>query len=378
MCLARTPLIQSYLSRVPLPLHCNNIDITETSISVRPETEPTDLSLLIQKFKFFRVFNKFYKENCDHIHRREFVEAIDAELMHLEESSPWFQKIENLGRISDTPSDLDHVPWGNYILHSCLCQQRLRMYRPFLQARIPEAWDKCVHAAESALDVYRALRAQNLGEFRRSSKFKGTSYQIFSVATFLSLFLLIERPSPADKIRSDIDIVLSDLEYGSRHHDCHPAQAERTKVLRQIIAICDSQDPTSRPNATMQIIRIISTVFGGESSSRSYLNRERPARPRIAAARDANLSYNEGDGHASTAHGDDQPSEPTRLDPDTPYIHRSEACGVSVNHRLVPPDAHSDTTEDSINFDFNMDMMPYDLWQWDQWDSLFSDHSTAT
>ncbi len=78
MCLARIPLIQSHLSKVPFPVYCNDIDISATYINPRQLNEPTDLSLNIIVYKIFKLFNKLFKDNGEHLRSYEFVEQIDA------------------------------------------------------------------------------------------------------------------------------------------------------------------------------------------------------------------------------------------------------------------------------------------------------------
>lgn len=343
------------------------MDIVETAVHVRPLTEPTDLSMSISRYKMFNIFNKLYKDSGGHLQSREFVQGIESELKRLEEDLPWFFKVENIGEFLSCAPELEVVAWSFHLLHSCLCLQRLRMYRPFLQERTPETWDRCVKAAESALDVYKALRAQDLDSFRQSPKFRGgNGYQTFSVATFLGLFLLIENPDSPDRIRADLDLVLADFGFVTRQSDCSSEERENDKVLRYIAESYDSKLQSSGLNSGT-IVGTIYSVFGGETSSHAYLGR---AKERRVARRDAHQNHQETAFETSlqlpgSEQGTTRPMHGVQTQTQTLSLPR-------------PPDNcivedYSQPRTDGMISGYDSADISLDLWGWEQldgWDSI--------
>ncbi|OQU97301.1 Fungal specific transcription factor domain-containing protein [Cladophialophora immunda] len=361
MCLGRMPLIQAYLSKVPFPVHCNNVDITEAAVKARPLTEATDLSMNIVKYKMFKLYNKLYKENGDHLQSYEFVEQINAEVEQIERELPWFYDAQHADKFP-LSSPLESVPWEHHTMHTCRCLQVLRMYRPFLHPQVPQAWDKCLKAAERALDVYRALRRRNLDLFRKSAKLSGQNYQIFSVATFLSLFLLMERSDPQGKIRRDIDMVMSDLEYLDYPSEGSAAQFDGIRVLRNILELYGSTDLAGQVNRT-SIVPGIYAVFGGEASSQSYLGRSR------------DLETTSDDQHELKAVSDTRGQAPN--------YSRTISAQIQASEELSRPQIEIQPVEsDQVGQLDNVSRLSpfpgslaldvsYDFWQWDQWDLLY-------
>lgn len=289
LCLGRPPLLQSHLSTVPFPSNCNDVDITTTSINIRPESEPTEMSMHQCRARIFKVFNRLYNDGGVHLSSYNFVSDIDAEITSILDSVPWFFALPQESEPSPDsrlPSSFSFIPWGYHILHSCVYVQRLRMYRPFLHPLVGDSWQRCLDAASSALVVYRDLRSQDVPRFQRSHKMRVQAYQIVSAAMVLATFLLVERPPDPDRIRSDVDMVMSDLQSfasNSTESDTRsvPLVTDGLKVLQRILMLYDARCNTSGRSSNCQrnsdpptsLAPAISSVFGGETSARKYLER---------------------------------------------------------------------------------------------------------
>lgn len=261
----------------------------------RPLTEPTEMSVHCFRAQIFKIFNKLYIDNGANLSSYAYVSEIDAEVDELLDSFPWYLQddFETL-RHQLSPNFASVVTWMRHILQSCICIQRVRMYRPFLKPLVGDAWQKCVMASTSALTVYKSLRSPNVSRFQRSQKMHVQAYQVFSAAVALSTFLLVEMPSNADIIRADIELVTDDLQSHSITVDEDrriPLIADGRKVIRRILGLYDArcrhalktsiaQDERSDTNdsahsdeAPTALVPAIFSVFGGESSARRYLER---------------------------------------------------------------------------------------------------------
>ena len=306
LCLARPPLVQSYLSSVPFPSNCNDVDITPTSIKIRPLSEPTEMSMHHFRARIFKVLNRLYANNGAGLSSYAFISTIDAEITAITDQFPWYFQIhqEEEPPSSTTPAlsprpftpNLTSIHWTHHLLHSCISVQRVRMYRPFLHHPSGDPWRRCVAAATSALAVYRRLRSRDVARFRRSQRAHVQAYQTFSTAVVLATFLLVERPPDDDAcvraIREDVDMAVADLRpfalasAGTGDARCLPMVADGVRALNRILALYDarrsrgdssnsssSSGARSGGDAPTALVPAIFSVFGGEASARKYLER---------------------------------------------------------------------------------------------------------
>lgn len=290
LCLDRAPLIHTAASRVPMPLNCNDLDITETSVRPRPMHEPTDMSASICRAQAFTIFRKIYVDDGAYLSSYDYIQAIDTEVQQLIDNFPWYFRTTNsssspgnensqrqyLSSSSNNNPD-NIISWQHCVLHISICMQRIRMNRPFLHARIGESWSVCAKAAQGLLSVYRSMRSPDVERFRRSQKFVTQGYQIYTAAVTLAAFLLVERSFfpdfSSDLMRRDVEMVISDLEL----RDIGSMVADGTKVLRKMLDMFDRRESQSRDRGDQQeresLIHEIASVFGGEQPTRKYLKR---------------------------------------------------------------------------------------------------------
>lgn len=269
MCLDRTPLIHTPLSKVPMPVNCNDTDVTATSIIPRPMEVPTDMSALICRVKAFRIFRKLYFNDGAYLSSYSYIQSIDKEIQTLIAEFPWYFRIGSEESLRHLPT-LDSIAWQHESLHICICLQRIRMNRPFLHARIGESWGVCFKAAQEMLAPYRRMREVNVERFRQSQKFLIQGYQSYTAAVTLAAFLLVERSLPgfsSEFMRHDIEMVISDLEL----KDLGPLISDGIKILRKMLDMFDQRRDTRDPHTRESLVRDIASVFGGEQPTRRYL-----------------------------------------------------------------------------------------------------------
>ena len=271
ICLSRSPLIQARLSMVPIPLNCNDIDITEISICPRSIDQPTEMSQNVFRAKIFKIFNKLYFDDGAHVLSYDFVKSIDVEIEAVLQEFPWYFRIEN-GVCATLPPSLDFVLWQFHILHTCICTQRIRMYREFLHPHVGDAWTNCVKAAEDAFIVYRNLRNNAGNDFKQSQKFLGQAYQVFSVAVAIATLLIIEQSFPSAGLRNEIEMAIMDLGYLDTKETTVSLAADGRKILARMLLIHDQRcaSPTHEPE---DLVTGISAVSGGERTARSFLKK---------------------------------------------------------------------------------------------------------
>ncbi|KAJ9379539.1 transcriptional regulator family: Fungal Specific TF [Paecilomyces variotii] len=270
LCLDRTPLIHTAASKVPLPLNCNDHDITETAVKPRPMEEPTDMSATICRAEAFKILRKIYVSDGDYVSSYDYIRAIDGEIQQLVDCFPFYFRTNSEASTRHL-SSLDHIAWQHCVLHISICMQRIRMNRQFLHARIGESWAICARAAQRMLDVYRSMREPDVERFRRSQKYLAQGYQIYTAAITLAAFLLVERSFPdfsPDLMRKDIEMVISDLEL----KDIGSIVADGLRVLRKMLDMIDQRESRD-PQARESLVREIAIVFGGEQPTRKYLKR---------------------------------------------------------------------------------------------------------
>ncbi|TPX24637.1 hypothetical protein DIZ76_010068 [Coccidioides immitis] len=269
MCLGRAPLISTSPSKVPFPAHCNDDDITETSIKPRPMEEPTDTTANILRAEAFMIFEKLYNTDVDLLSSYEYVKSVDDEIADLVSKFPWYFQIGPNRECAILGDHLEFITWQHHMINSCICMQRIRMNRPFIHTRTGNSWEVCVKAANDVLAVYSNLRNRNVDEFRKSQKFLIQGYQTFSAAVSLAGFLLVERAFPADNIRKDIEMIIADLAYTDANISI---AVDGRKVLIKMLEMHDRRG-LREPLDPETVISEIATVFGGEQSTRKYLKR---------------------------------------------------------------------------------------------------------
>lgn len=252
-------------------MNCNDDDMTETSIKRRPFEEPTEMSYNILRAKLMAVLQKLYVDNCSRLSSYDFIQQIDGEMMQLVESFPWFFRIRSDEEgIPTLAMGVSEYSWAQHLLHSCICVQRIRMYRPFLHPPVGAASRICRESAEDVLSVYALLRSSCGEPLRRSPKFALQSYQIYSAAVALAAFLLVERTFPSQRIRKDIEMVIADLVRGEISD---AVTVDGSKLLQKMLDSYDRHDHFNSRDSE-RLVPAIATVFGGEQTARNYLRHD--------------------------------------------------------------------------------------------------------
>lgn len=345
-CLERPSVIQVHSSKVPLPANCNDEDLTETSIKARPLDEPTELSYNILRAKLMAVLQKLYVDNCSRLTSYSFVQSIDAEMMELVDSFPWYFRIRKDEKgISALATGASDLSWAQHLLHCCICVQRIRMYRPFLHPPVGTAPRICIESAEDVLSVYSLLRSSCSEQLRRSPKFIVQSYQIYSAAVALAAFLLVERTFPSLRIRKDIEMVIADL---AQRETAEAVGVDGSKLLQKMLDMYDRRDQFN-PRESERLIPAIAAVFGGEQTTRNYLrhdigyvlNSERPVQSpveglvRVEQRKQGEHQPTPVYSHNSTAvgwHEDIGPLQPSSCEELYPHTHFSTASENARQH----------------------------------------------
>ena len=270
-CLERPSVIQVHNSKVPLPANCNDEDLTETSIKARPLDEPTELSYNILRAKLMAVLQKLYVDNCSRLTSYSFVQSIDAEMMELVDSFPWYFRItRDEEGIPALATGINDLSWQQHTLHCCICVQRIRMYRPFLHPPVGTARRICTESAEDVLSVYSLLRDSCSEQLGRSPRFIIQSYQIYSAAVALAAFLLVERTFPSLRIRKDVEMVIADL---ATQENAEAVAVDGRRLLQKMLDMYDRHDQFNLRESE-RIVPAIATVFGGEHTTRNYLRHD--------------------------------------------------------------------------------------------------------
>ena len=214
----------------------------------------------------FKIYRKLFANDSEYLSSYDYVKSIDLEVEKLVAEFPWYFQINSSRECAKLPAEFDFITWQHHTLHSCICMQRIRMNLPFLHARISDSWSVCAKAANDVLAVYRNLRGPDEEGFRRSQKFFVQGYQIFSEAVALAAFLLVERSFPVATIREDIEMVISDLSLGD---EASSTMADGKKILAKMLAMYDARDSAESES----LVPEISSVMGGEQTTRKYLKR---------------------------------------------------------------------------------------------------------
>ena len=256
-----------------MPINCNDVDLTETSVIPRPMEVPTDASAQICRAEAFRIFRQIYDKGGAYLSSYAYIQSVDQEIQALIARFPWYFRIGSNESLQHLPT-LDKIAWQHECLHMSICLQRIRMNRPFLHARIGESWRVCFQAARELLAPYRRMRELDPDRFRRSQKFAVQGYQAYAAAVTIAAFLLVERSLPdfsSEYMRQDVDMVISDLQL----QDLGPLVADGIKILQKMLHMIDHRgrehSGTKDPQTRESLVRDIAPVFGGEQPTRSYL-----------------------------------------------------------------------------------------------------------
>lgn len=274
ICLGRSPLIRLETPGVPLPLNCNDDDITETFLRSRPHDEPTVMMLNIFRARFFKLMNNHIcYRNPNDGDSYEAICKLDDEVLNITRSYPWFFQLDQEGRPPPLPHPMAEIlTWQNHIIRTCISTQRIRMYRPFISHRIGDSWAKCIEAAEDAMAVYRTLR------WNKSStslqKFLPQAYQMFSVAVTVTALLLVEGSLPIPNVWQQIRNMADDLKILEDEGCVSPVASRGRQVLTKMLSLVEmGNNGAPVPEDTEDLVADIGFIFGGEQAAQAYLQR---------------------------------------------------------------------------------------------------------
>lgn len=254
---------------MPFPVNCDDIYVTESSIDPRPLHEPTDASANILRAKVFIVFRKLFHSDSELLSSYDYIQSVDSELEAIIADFPWYFQISSCQGL--LPSR-ETIAWQYHMVHSLLCMQRIRMHRPFLQQRLGTSWEVCAKSASEVLSVYKVLRTPDIERLRRSQKFYVQAYQIYSAAVAQAAFLLVEQTFPVEILRQDVEMVISDLSLGGLDGMGVSTMKDGKRILRKMLDMYD-RGGLREPLESESLVPEISAVFGGEQTTRRYLNR---------------------------------------------------------------------------------------------------------
>ncbi|KAI5296218.1 hypothetical protein KEM52_005088, partial [Ascosphaera acerosa] len=266
LCLDRTPLL-SASPNVPKPVHCNDSDVTEDRVIERPLDEVTDMSANLAHYSIYIAL----RQGSHDMSSYEQVKKIDEEMKAVVARFPWYFQSHDA---QNTTPRLDAIAWQYNILHMGISLLRIRINRPFMHAKIGDAWYVCADAAQDILLPYRRMRQADPVAFLRSPKFVCQAYQAYTAAVAVAAFLLVERALPglpSESMLRDVEMVINDLETS----DLRPMLAEGVKVLRKMVRLFLSNQ-SKDAQARESIVTEIASVFGGEQHTRNYLKPRSP------------------------------------------------------------------------------------------------------
>ena len=273
----RAPLIRLKQSRVPLPLNCGDSDMTETSICPRPMDQPTEMALNISRAWLFQLLNMRYHgdDNSNDATASPYdrIRDLDSRVERLLTELPWYFQINEHGQPPQLPEHLyERLTWQHHILRTCICTQRIRMYRPFLAEGIEGARDRCIKAALDAVAVYRSLR-QDIA-LTSWHKFLPQAYQIFSVAVTVAALFLVEGNIHMPSLYETVKDMATDLQILDRH-GCHvPVAMQGRKVLLKLLSLVEMRSSgVTSPEEAQRLVPQISCIMGGERTTREYMSR---------------------------------------------------------------------------------------------------------
>ncbi|PNP38984.1 hypothetical protein TGAMA5MH_09210 [Trichoderma gamsii] len=274
ICLGRPPLIRLETPGVPLPLNCNDDDITDAFLRPHPENEPTIMMLNIFRARFFKLMNShicYSDPNGGNTY--EAICKLDDEVLNITRSYPWFFQLDQEGRPPPLPHPMGEIiTWQNHIIRTCISTQRIRMYRPFISHRIGDSWAKCTEAAEDAMAVYRTLRRNKSSTSLQ--KFLPQAYQVFSVAVTVTALLLVEGSLPIPNVWEQIRNMADDLKILEDEGCVSPVASRGRQVLTKMLSLVDiGNNGVPVPEVTDDLVSDIGFIFGGEEAARTYLQR---------------------------------------------------------------------------------------------------------
>ncbi|KAL6910251.1 fungal-specific transcription factor domain-containing protein [Trichoderma evansii] len=275
ICLGRPPLIRLESPGVPLPLNCNDEDITDTCLRPRPHDEPTIMMLNIFRARFFKLMNNHIcYRNLSDGDSYEAICKLDEEVLNITRSYPWFFQLDQEGRPPPLPHPMGEIlTWQNHIIRTCISTQRIRMYRPFISHRIGDSWAKCIEAAEDAMAVYRTLRWSNKSS-TSLQKFLPQAYQMFSVAVTVMALLLVEGSLPIPNVWQQIKNIADDLKILEDEGCVSPVASRGREVLTKMLSLVDmGNNGAPVPEDTDDLVADIGFIFGGEQAAQTYLQR---------------------------------------------------------------------------------------------------------
>lgn len=332
----------------------------------------------------FVIFRKLFDNDSDYLSSYEYVKSVDSELENLMTGFPWYFQISPGRECARLPEHLEFISWQHHMIHSCICMQRIRMNRPFIHARIGDSWSACAKAADEVLTVYQSIRRSNAEQFCTSQKFLVQGYQTFSAAVALAAFLLVERSFPADNIRKDIEMVISDLGFSDAEVSI---SADGRKILAKMLDMHDRRGLREQVEPE-SLVPEISSVFGGEQTTRKYLKRcdigyllngdpETDKRRKDRSRNEAN-SYGNDPRRLSTTH----PTTNSETSPVEPSSGTSNSNSISM---LPFPPRPTSTTRNPNGIDENYLLnsiyssdpsqidLGFDILNCEQWDFLLPD-----
>ncbi|KAJ9607394.1 hypothetical protein H2200_008467 [Cladophialophora chaetospira] len=283
LCLDRQPLLQSYLSKVPLPLNCDDSGLTETSVSPLPLAEPTCSSYRVVLTKAYKVLNRLYAEDGTHLTSYDWISAVDAELVCIINQSPWYMNMSNDKTFAKSReiSGYDYIKWQHHVLQNTISMQRLRMHRPFLQTQMRDlCWPKCIDAIEKSFGVYLAIRASDVKNIVQSKKMLVQSFQSFCSVVSVVMFLLIERPKLLQNIQHDIETAIRDLRDLAEANPYLPMAAEGRATLNRLLSAYQAGFHGHNAAAGslegingQALIQDLYEMMGGGLNTRKYLDK---------------------------------------------------------------------------------------------------------
>ncbi|KAI5284093.1 hypothetical protein KEM54_001599, partial [Ascosphaera aggregata] len=103
LCLDRSPLLPS-LPAIPKPVHCNDVDVTETEVRERPVSEVTDMSANLAHYDIYAVLRKGFQGMSSYAQVRQ----IDAEMRAVVASFPWYFQLHDR---RNKYSQVDAISW---------------------------------------------------------------------------------------------------------------------------------------------------------------------------------------------------------------------------------------------------------------------------
>ncbi|KAH6610107.1 transcription factor [Trichoderma cornu-damae] len=275
ICLDRPPLIRVESPGVPLPLNCNDGDITDAFLRPRPHDEPTVMMANIFRAQFFKLMNRHICFGSpDDAHSYDAIRKLDDAILGITATYPWFYQLDRQGRPPPLPEPLGEIlSWKNHIIRTSISTQRIRMYRPFLSSRVGDSWAKCIEAAEDAMAVYRTIRAnRSIASLQKSLP---QAYQIFSIAVTVTALLLVEGSLPISNVRQQIRDMAEDLWILEDQGCVSPVASRGRQVLLKMLSLVDmgNNGASASEEDTDGLPSEIGFIFGGEQAARTYMQR---------------------------------------------------------------------------------------------------------